>query len=83
MSEVDYLDLDDLVAAAEVAVSGRPKVRDWGLLESSLARAKASVFGEDAYPGLNGKAAALLDADYAAVRRLGDEYRKRNPRSLA
>lgn len=24
----------------------------------------------------------LLDADYAAVRRLGDEYRSRNPRSL-
>ena len=25
----------------------------------------------------------LSDADYAAVRRLGDEYRRRNPRSLA
>jgi hypothetical protein len=25
----------------------------------------------------------LSDADYAAVRKLGDEYRKRNPRSLA
>lgn len=25
----------------------------------------------------------LSDADYAAVRRLGDEYRSRNPRSLA
>jgi len=35
-------------------------VRDWGLLESALARPKASVFGEDAYPGLDGKAAALL-----------------------
>ncbi len=58
--EIEYLDLDDLVAAAEVAVGGRPEVRDWGLLESALARSKASVFGEDAYPGLNGKAAALL-----------------------
>ncbi len=58
--EFEYLDLDDLVAAAEVAVGGRPEVRDWGLLESALARPKASVFGEDAYPGLNGKAAALL-----------------------
>ncbi len=57
---IEYLDLDDLVAAAEVAVGGRPEVRDWGLLESALARPKASVFGEDAYPGLNGKAAALL-----------------------
>ena len=31
-----------------------------GPLESALARPRASVFGEDAYPGLNGKAAALL-----------------------
>ena len=58
--EIEYLDLDDLVAAAEVAVGRRPEVRDWGLLESALVRPKASVFGEDAYPGLNGKAAALL-----------------------
>ena len=58
--EIEYLDLDDLVAAAEVAVGRRPEMRDWGLLESALARPKASVFGEDAYPGLNGKAAALL-----------------------
>ncbi len=58
--EIEYLDLDDLVAAAEVAIGRRPEVRDWGLLESALARSKASVFGEDAYPGLNGKAAALL-----------------------
>lgn len=58
--ETEYLDLDDLVAAAEVAVGGDPEVRDWGLLESALARPKASVFGEDAYQGLNAKAAALL-----------------------
>ncbi|HEY9562394.1 MAG TPA: type II toxin-antitoxin system death-on-curing family toxin [Nocardioides sp.] len=58
--EFEYLDLDDLMAAAGVAVGPRPEVRDWGLLESALARPKALVFGEDAYPGLNGKAAALL-----------------------
>ncbi len=58
--EIEYLDLDDLVPAAEVAVGGDPEVRDWGLLESALARPKASVFGEDAYAGLNAKAAALL-----------------------
>ena len=58
--EIENLDLDDLVAAAAVAVGGPPEVRDWGLLESALARPKASVFGEDAYPGLNAKAAALL-----------------------
>ncbi len=58
--EFEYLDLDDLIAVADVAVGRRPEVRDWGLLESALARPKASIFGEDAYPGLNGKAAALL-----------------------
>jgi death on curing protein len=35
-------------------------VRDYGLLESALARARASVFGQDAYPNLHLKAAALL-----------------------
>lgn len=58
--EIEYLDLDDLVAAAEVAVGRDPEIRDWGLLESALARPKASVFGEDAYKGLHAKAAALL-----------------------
>ncbi len=58
--EVEYLDLDDLMAAADVAVGRRPEVRDWGLLESALARPKATIFGEDAYADLDGKAAALL-----------------------
>ena len=43
-----------------VAVGRYPEVRNWGLLESALARPRASVFGEEAYPGLTGKAAALL-----------------------
>lgn len=58
--ETQYLDLEDLAAAARVAVGGRPEVRDWGLLESALARPRASVFGADAYPDLPTKAAALL-----------------------
>ena len=58
-ADVEYLDLDDLVAAAAVAVGQPPEVRDWGLLESALARPKAS-FGADAYPSLHQKAAALL-----------------------
>lgn len=59
-ADVEYLDLDDLVAAAAVAVGQPPEVRDWGLLESALARPKASVFGADAYLSLHQKAAALL-----------------------
>jgi death-on-curing protein len=35
-------------------------VRDYGLLESVLARPQATAFGEDAYQGLDEKAAALL-----------------------
>jgi death-on-curing protein len=55
-----HLDLDDLLAAAEAAVGRAPEVRDYGLLESALARPQSTVFGEDAYPGLHEKAAALL-----------------------
>jgi death on curing protein len=58
--ETEYLDLDDLVASTDIALGHGPDVRDWGLLEAALARPQASVFGEDAYPSLDEKAAALL-----------------------
>jgi len=59
-AEPDYLDLDDLVAAAEAA-TGRPaEVRDYGLLESAAQRPATTVFGADAYPTIHEKAAALL-----------------------
>ncbi|WP_228812957.1 type II toxin-antitoxin system death-on-curing family toxin [Nocardia flavorosea] len=41
---------------------GTPEVRDYGLLESALARPQASVFGQDAYPHLWQKAAALMES---------------------
>ena len=56
----EYLDLDDLLASAAVAVDGPPVVRDLGLLEAASARPRSSVFGTDAYPDLDTKAAALL-----------------------
>jgi death-on-curing protein len=56
----EYLDLDDLLGIAHEAVSRDVVVGDYGLLESALARPRASVFGEDAYPDLHLKAAALL-----------------------
>lgn len=59
---IDYLDLDDLLAAATAALGHPAEVRDYGLLESALARPRASVFGEDAYPTLHEKAAALLES---------------------
>jgi death-on-curing protein len=46
-----------------MAFLGRqPEVRDFGSLESALARPKAMVFGADAYAGFHEKAAALLDS---------------------
>jgi death-on-curing protein len=56
----EYLDLDDVLDIARAAVGADVIVGDYGLLESALARPRASVFGLDAYPGLHLKAAALL-----------------------
>ena len=56
----DHLDLEDLLEIAREAVGRDVAVRDYGLLESALARPRASVFGHDAYPPLHLKAAALL-----------------------
>ena len=57
---IDYLDLEDLLEVARHAVGPDVAVRDYGLLESALARPRASVFGQDAYPDVHLKAAALL-----------------------
>lgn len=56
---IEYLDLDDLLEIARRAVGDDVKVGDYGLLASALARPGASVFGEDAYPDLRLKVAAL------------------------
>ncbi|MBS9534733.1 type II toxin-antitoxin system death-on-curing family toxin [Mycobacterium sp. M1] len=56
----EYLDLEDLLAIARRTVGEDFAVRDYGLLESALARPRATVFGEDAYPDLHLKAAALM-----------------------
>ena len=54
-----YLDLDDLLHVAG-RVLPRVEARDLGLLEAAVARPHATAFGEDAYPTLHDKAAALL-----------------------
>ena len=55
-----YLSLDDLLRIADAAAGVEVMVRDVGLLESALGRPRTTVFGEDAYPDLHTKAAALL-----------------------
>lgn len=56
----EYLDLEDLLDIARAAVGDDVAVRDYGLLESALARPRASVFGGDAYRDPHLKAAALM-----------------------
>ena len=58
MSQVEYLDLEDLLAL--VRDLGAGPVRDIGLLSSAAARPRSSALGEDAYPTIALKAAALL-----------------------
>ena len=58
----EYLDLDDLLAAADAALGGPAEIRDVGLLQSAVARPQATAFGDEAYPDLDQKAAALLHA---------------------
>ena len=58
MSEVEYLDLEDLLGL--VRALGTGPVRDVGLLDSAAARSRSEAFGVDAYPTLSFKAAALL-----------------------
>src|SRR5436190_2583311 len=55
-----YLDLDDLIEIARVVLGAAPRVRDYGLLSSSVARPATVAFGHEAYPDVWEKAAALL-----------------------
>ncbi len=64
-----FLTIDELVYINEQIpttgeihkiLQGKQRIRDMGLLEASAARPMQSVFGEDAYPTLPEKAAALL-----------------------
>jgi death on curing protein len=57
---VIHLDLDALLHVATRTLGEYPHVRDYGLLESALARPRTSAFGQDAYTDLPEKAAALL-----------------------
>ena len=58
MTAVEYLTLEDLLGL--VRRLGLGPVRDLGLLDAAVARPQSSAFGEDAYPTVKLKAAALL-----------------------
>jgi death-on-curing protein len=55
-----YLTLEQALRIARYAIGGPFDVRDLGLLDAAVNRPRASVFGQDAYPTLTLKAAALL-----------------------
>ena len=59
---IEYLDLDDLIDLARTLLGDPPPIRDIGLLGSAAARPPATAFGQDAYPDLLTKAAALLQS---------------------
>jgi death-on-curing protein len=58
MTDFEYLDIEDVVAMIRILDIG--PIRDVGLLDSAINRPRSSAFGEDAYPTLMLKAAALL-----------------------
>jgi death on curing protein len=57
---VEFLDLDDVVELATALLGNPAPFRDIGLLGSAIARPRTTAFGEDAYPDIWTKAAALL-----------------------
>ena len=57
---IEYLTLEDVLALIEDLGVG--PIRDIGLLDSAVHRPQATVFGTDAYPDLDQKAAVLLES---------------------
>ena len=74
---VEFLDLDDVIRLAQRLLGDPPPIRYAGLLGSAVARPQTTVGGDDAYPTVWSKAAALLQsivANHALVdgnKRLG------------
>jgi death-on-curing protein len=60
--EAEYLDVEDLIALATTLLGKPPPMRDVGLLGSAAARPQTTIGGEDAYPDIWWKAAALLQS---------------------
>lgn len=56
----EYLTLEDVFTLVEDLGVG--PIRDVGLLDSAVHRPRVSVFGRDAYPELDTKAAVLLES---------------------
>lgn len=57
---IEYLSLEDVLALIGDLQVG--PIRDIGLLDSAVHRPQVSVFGADAYPDIDDKAAVLLES---------------------
>ena len=57
---IEYLTLEDMLRLIDDLGVG--PIRDIGLLDSAVHRPRVTVFGRDADPGLDGKAAVLLES---------------------
>ncbi|PRX70289.1 death-on-curing protein [Nonomuraea fuscirosea] len=57
-----YLTLEQVLELAEAELGDVLVVRDLGLLDSAVHRPASSMFGQEAYPDLITKAAALLQS---------------------
>lgn len=63
MKKIKYLSLDEVLAIHDAMIEsygGSFGIRDLGLIQSALARPQASFAGEDLYPTILDKAAALF-----------------------
>ncbi len=56
----EYLTAEDLVHLAVMLLGDPPPIRDMGLLGAAAARPQTTLFGDDAYPDVWTKSAALL-----------------------
>lgn len=58
LPRIEYLTLEDVLGLVNALAAG--PVRDFGLLDSACHRPQAGLLGQEAYPTLAGKAAALM-----------------------
>jgi death on curing protein len=56
-----YLEFED-IAGFHKAVTGEDGIRDAGVIQSAAGRPQATAFGDDAYPSVWEKAAALMQS---------------------
>jgi death-on-curing protein len=60
VTDVRYVQIDEILAIARTVNGTDHSVRDLGLLVPATERSRANVFGAELYPTLHEKAAALL-----------------------